>query len=197
MSCKRFRVAVDTGRERLSNSILICDDVAWQALEIGYANIASACANKASGLFRSGFLMYVLQSSSRKLTSSLLPSLPASMKPMTRRSSMPSPSIGTRRSPASETRRHLHRRRAWCIHRNATARSHRPGRSVRLNRFGHGVPVDDESGRGAPDPDYRRAHPRHRDRPAKPRHGRQDHDDATGESARSPRPSRRCRSCST
>lgn len=139
LSCSRCRSRVVRGgvpvgrsvsgtHDRLPSDLVTCNIAAWQAHESGYASIASVCASKASGLSRSGCPTSGLQSMSRKLTASRLPSLQASMMPMTRRSLMPSLSTGTpRRSPASEAGRHLHRCCAWCLHRQAETRGHRPG----------------------------------------------------------------------
>ena len=70
----------------------------------------------------------------------------------------------------------------------------RPGRSLRCDRFGHGLPADDQPCRGATDPDRGRTYRRDGDRTSKFDHGGQDHHDAAGQRSRSPRPhhGRRC-----
>lgn len=168
--------------------------VPWQARGIEYVNIESVCANGASGLFKFGCPTYELRSSSRNLTASRLSSRSASMKPTTRRSSTPSPSIGTtRRSPPSEARRHLHRSCTWRLYRQAEARCHRPGRPVRCNRLRYGLSADYQSGRGAIDADRCRADGHHRNRASKSHHGRQDCNDAARKCAQSSGPTRRFR----
>ena len=154
------------------------------------ANIASGCAPKASGLFRSGCPTYVPGNSWRKPTASRLPSPPASTRLTTKHSSTPSPSTG----PPSEARRHLHRCCTRYLHWQAEARRHRSGRSVRCNCLDHGLSVDNQSPRRTSDPGLCRGHGVLRDRAAKPDHDRQDHDDAAGERARPSRASRRRRS---
>lgn len=104
-------------RRLTSFGFVTCNLGAWPPRVNGSANIASGCAPKASGQFKSGCPTYGHRNSSRKLTASRRPSPPASMRPTTKHSSTRSPLTGPPRvSRASEAWRSSHRCSARCLH---------------------------------------------------------------------------------
>lgn len=72
-------------------------------------------------------------------------------------------------SPQSEAGRHLRCRGSGCLYREAQTGRDRPGRSLRRDRFCHGLPADREPCLGAIDPDLGGTYRRDGDRTTMPR----------------------------
>ena len=143
---------------------------AWRTLGIECVSIGGGCAPRVSGPFRSGFRTCGLRSLSRKRIGSRWLSRRARASLTIRRLSMrflskraPTP------SPQSEAGRHLRCRGSGCLYRKAQSGRDRPGRSLRRDRFCHGLPADREPCLGAIDPDLGGTYRRDGDRTTMPR----------------------------
>lgn len=143
--------------------------------------IADGCASGVCVRCRFGFLMCGRGSSPRRPSGRLV-LWPQPMAPVTISSSS-----SRSRRPGSKGRRHrAGRRRGVCL--QAAPGAHRPGRSLRRDRLGHGLSVDHDSGRcaaAAPAGGRRR---RQRAGPRLLADGRQADDGATIQRTRGGRP---------
>jgi len=189
------RAHVARQRCQLRSPRVTCNMAAWRAPGIEYVSIGGGCAPRGFGPCKFGSRTSGLRSSLPKHIGSRLLSRRASTSRTIKRLSMRYLSTWTLPpSPRSEARRHLRRRGSRRLHSEAQTGGDRPGRSLRRDSVGHGLPANNRSRRGAADPDRGRTHRRDRDRTPKFDHGRQDHHDAAGQRSRSPWPNygRRC-----
>ena len=118
---------------------------AWRTVGIECVSIGGGCPPRVSGRSDLGSGHAGLRRLSRKRIGSRWLSRRAKASPTIRRLSMPFPSKrAPTPSPQSEAGRHPRCRGSGCPYRKAQTGRDRPGRSLRRDRFCHGLPADRE-----------------------------------------------------